>query len=214
MCAKPFDFKKEFAEYYLPKVEPAIVVLPSFNFISIDGQGDPNSSLFAERVQTLYSLSFTMKMSNKSGNQPHGYYDYITPPLEGLWWTEDGSFDFNKRDNWKWTLMIRQPEFFDAAFFEWACLELSKRKPKLELGKIDFKSFTEGVCVQAMHKGPYSDEPITIAGIQRFIESNGCQDMVGLGAKHHEIYSLGARKGDPASMKTVLRHPVKRNPGV
>ena len=44
-----------------------------------------------------------------SGNQPPGYFEYVVPPLEGLWWCEDGGFDFEKRDVWRWTSMIRQP---------------------------------------------------------------------------------------------------------
>lgn len=45
-----------------------------------------------------------------NGNQPEGYSEYVVPPLEGLWWCSDGKFDFNKRDNWLWTSIMRQPE--------------------------------------------------------------------------------------------------------
>ncbi len=47
-------------------------------------------------------------MKNK---RPEGYFDYVVPPLEGLWWIDGGELFFEKRDNWRWTLMIRQPEF-------------------------------------------------------------------------------------------------------
>jgi hypothetical protein len=46
--------------------------------------------------------------------------------------------------------------------------------------------------------------------MQAFMHENGCQDLVGLGGKHHEIYMGDPRRADPAKLKTVLRHPVKR----
>ena len=142
MCAKPFDFKSEYKHLYRPSEEPGIVDVPSSNFIMIDGTGDPNDKQFEKSVQMLYSLSFTLKMSNKTGNQPAGYFDYITPPLEGLWWTDDKSFDFNRRSGWKWTLMIRQPDFFSEESFVWANRELHRRKPSLDLERIRIRSLS------------------------------------------------------------------------
>jgi len=209
MCAKPFDFKAEYKHLYRPSEEPSLIEVPSSNFIMLDGTGDPNEKHFEESVQMLYSLSFTLKMSNKTGNQPGGYFEYITPPLEGLWWADDEAFDFNKRSGWKWTLMIRQPEFFNEESFEWASRGLQKRKPRLDLGRVRFEPFFEGKCVQAMHHGPYSTEQLTMQHMKQFIETSGLVDLVPLGSKHHEIYLKGAVKGDEASMRTILRHPVR-----
>lgn len=47
------------------------------------------------------------------GIQPEGYFEYVVPPLEGLWWIDEGRFSLEMRENWKWILMIRQPEFVD-----------------------------------------------------------------------------------------------------
>jgi hypothetical protein len=208
MCAKPFDFKVEFKNQYKPSEEPGLVEIPIANFIMLDGTGDPNDKYFEESVQMLYSLSFTLKMSNKTGNQPAGYFEYVTPPLEGLWWTDDGSFDFLKRSGWRWTIMIRQPDFFNREAFDWAIQELHRKKPHLDLRRIRFESFSEGKCVQAMHNGPYSTEQLTMQRMRDFIEASGLVDLVPLGAKHHEIYLKAAYNGDEATMRTILRHPV------
>ncbi len=38
--------------------------------------------------------------------------------LEGLWFIEGGEFDINVKDNWKYRLMILQPEFITQAIFQ------------------------------------------------------------------------------------------------
>ena len=38
----PFDFKKEYKEYYMPKNKPQIVEIPAMNYIAVRGKGDPN----------------------------------------------------------------------------------------------------------------------------------------------------------------------------
>lgn len=209
MCAKPFDFKAEFKHLYRPSEEPGLIEVPPANFIMLDGTGDPNEKHFEESVQMLYSLSFTLKMSSKAGNQPEGYFEYVTPPLEGLWWTDDEAFDFLMRSGWKWTIMIRQPDFFDREAIDRAKRELQKKKPHFELGRIRFDAFSEGKCVQAMHHGPYSTEQLTMQRMRNFIEASGLVDLVPFGAKHHEIYLKAADKGDEAAMRTILRHPVR-----
>ena len=209
MCAKPFDFKAEYKQLYRPSEEPSLVEVPSSTFIMLDGAGDPNDKHFEESVQMLYSMAYTLKMSKKAGHQPAGYFEYVMPPLEGLWWTDDGAFDFEERSGWKWTIMIRQPDFFNEESFERANRELLRRKPGLELGRIRFDTFAEGRCVQAMHHGPYSTEQLTMQRMKDFIEGSGLVDLVALGARHHEIYLKAAVKGDESSMRTILRHPVR-----
>jgi hypothetical protein len=61
-----------------------------------------------------------------------------------------------------------------------------------------------------MHIGPYATEPDTIEKMQTFMQENGCQDLVGLGGKHHEIYMGDPRHANPSKLKTVLRHPVRK----
>lgn len=212
MTTKKLDFKKEFKELYLPKAEPALIDVPAMNFIMIDGQGDPNAENgeYQQAVETLYTLAYAIKMSAKKGQQPEGYFEYVVPPLEGLWWVEGDTFDFNQRDNWRWTSLIRQPEFVTPTVFDWAVTEAHRKKPGLDFSQARLESFQEGLCVQMLHIGPYAEEPATVAKMQEYMEQQGLVDLVPLGGKHHEIYLTDPRKSTPEKMKTVVRHPVAR----
>jgi hypothetical protein len=205
------DYKKEFKELYLPKNKPMLIMIPSINFIMCDGKGDPTDNYdFQQVVELLYGLSYTIKMSKMKGKQPEGYFEYVVPPLEGLWWIDGGEFSLEVRDNWKWTLMIRQPEFVNEEVLKWASNEIIKKKSKIPIEKVRFETFEEGLCVQIMHIGPYSAEPETMNIIDTFILKEGLMNRVGKGGKHHEIYLSDPRKSKPESMKTVLRIPVEK----
>jgi hypothetical protein len=99
---------------------------------------------------------------------------------------------------------------FEMRFFQWASSELRNKKPELPSGKARLEVFTEGLCVQMMHIGPYASESESVAKMEDFMVSQGLKDMVGQGSKHHEIYLSDPRKTKPEKMKTVLRHSVAR----
>ena len=210
MSDKAFDFKKEYKDLYMPKGTPVLIDIPVINFIMADGTGDPDGTCFQEAVELLYGLSYTIKMSKMKNTQPEGYFEYVVPPLEGLWWIDDGDFLFGNRENWKWTIMIRQPEFVNGDVFRWACNEFIKKKQGQPVEKVRFEAFTEGVCVQMMHIGPYATEPETVEIMNAYMKTNCLLDRVGKGGNHHEIYLSDPRKGSPENIKTVLRHPVER----
>jgi hypothetical protein len=209
MSTKVFDFKKEYKDLYLPK-EPMLVQVTPMNFIMVDGSGDPNQPGFTEAVELLYGLAYTIKMSKKSGMVIDGYFDYVVPPLEGLWWIEAGVFSMEQRENWKWTAMIRQPDFVTAEVFAWAKDQLAQKKPDLKVEKLYFETYDEGLCVQIMHVGPYATEPESLKKLEQFIAKEGLEDRTKMNGKHHEIYLSDPRKAKPEQMKTVLRHQVRR----
>lgn len=210
MVTGKIDFKKEYKDLYLPKQKPMLIDVPEMCFIAVDGLGSPQSQIYQEAIKILYALTFTIKMSKMSGNQPEGYFEYVVPPLEGLWWIENGAFDVNRRDDWVWTSLIRQPEFVTPDVFEWAIRECEKKKPDVDISKAKLLNFTEGLCVQIMHIGPYSEEPASIAKLHEFIESNDLVEETGNIRKHHEIYLGDPRKQAPEKLRTVLRLPVKK----
>jgi len=211
MADKVFDYKKEYRDLYMPKEKPLLIDVPKMNFFMVDGCGDPNDNPeFQQATELLYGLSYAIKMSKNKGNQLEGYFDYVVPPLEGLWWIDEGIFSFEKRDNWKWTLMICQPEFVTEEVAAWAVEELKKKKPELELAKVRFDSFEEGLCVQIMHVGPYSTEAETMKKVEAFLKEHGLKERWHSGGKHHEIYLSDPRKSKAESMRTVLRHPVEK----
>lgn len=210
MSGKVFDYKKEYKDLYMPKDKAALVEIPPINFLMVDGSGNPNNNLdFEQATELLYGLSYTIKMSKNKGEQPEGYFDYVVPPLEGLWWTDD-EFSLENKDNWKWTLMLRQPEFVTEDVVKWAKEQYLKKKSDAAIDKIRFESFYEGLCVQIMHIGPYNTEPESMKKINDFIQNQGLRDKVGSGGKHHEIYLSDPRRCKPENLKTILRHPVEK----
>ncbi len=208
------DYKKEYKDLYQPSVNPSIIDIPEMLFITVKGVGNPNtSSSYQEALEILYGLSFTIKMSKMNGTQPEGYFEYVVPPLEGLWYAEETAFDginITGKDKFCWISMIRQPEFVTEAVFEKAKQTLAKKKPELNVNRAEFIKMTEGLCVQAMHKGPYDDEPQTIENMKCFVKEHGYTEDFSDTRYHHEIYLSDPRKCAPQRLKTVIRHPVKR----
>lgn len=208
------DYKKQFKELYQPPTKPTIIDVPEMFFFAVNGTGDPNTSPdYKEAMEILYGLSFTVKMSKMNGTQPEGYFDYVVAPLEGLW-RQEGicGIDFSRKDSFIWTSMIRQPEFVTDAVFESAKAALSKKKPHLDLSKARLMRFTEGLCVQIMHKGIYDDEPESVEKMHRFAEENGYAEDFSESRLHHEIYLSDPRKCAPERLKTVIRHPIIKKP--
>lgn len=208
------DYKKEYKDLYLPGTEPVLIQVPKIAFIMVDGKGDPNlpDGEYTAAVELLYALTYTIKMSKMSGSAPAGYFEYVVPPLEGLWWYEDGGgFTFEKsKSQFCWTSMIRQPEFVTPDIFTAACAAAAKKKPGLDVSLARFSELEEGLCVQCMHIGPYDTEPATVEKMDRYILKNGYAVDLSDTRPHHEIYLGDPRKGDPEKLKTVIRHPVRK----
>lgn len=210
------DFKKQEKEFYAPNTEPSIILVPEMNFLMVDGHGDPNEEAgeYKKAVELLYALSYTIKMDQKLR------FDYVVPPLEGLWWLEDLSdMDFTQKSKYCWTSMIRQPDFVSQELFETAKKAVQKKKPGLDVSKARLERFEEGHCVQCMHIGPYDKEPVTLDKIEHFINLNQLNNAIGSLTpdnkirRHHEIYLSDPRKSNPETMKTILRHPITRKDG-
>lgn len=208
----PFDYKKEYKEFYLPKNKPAIVEIPPMNYIAVRGKGDPNAegSEYKDSIGLLYGIAFTIKMSKKGSHQIQGYFDYVVPPLEGFWWQEKGGeIDYSHKEDFCFISVIRLPDFVTKEDFAWA-KEEAERKKKTDFSKVEFLTYHEGLCVQCMHVGPYDDEPETVKKMQEFMDSEGYVLDITEKRFHHEIYLSDARKVAPERRKTVIRHPVKK----
>ena len=205
----PLDFKKERKDLYQPGTTPSIIDVPEMVFIAVDGKGDPNTSAeYAAAVEVLYGLTYTIKMGNKS------VFEYVVPPLEGFWSVDDSHFPGGEdaiadKNKYRWTSLIRQPDFVTPAVFEAARASLAKKKPGLDTSKARLETITEGLCVQVMHIGSYDDEPATIAAMDRYAIESGYAIDIGETRRHHEIYLGDPRKVAPERLKTVIRHPIK-----
>lgn len=205
-----FDFKKEYKEFFLPPVTPTLVDVPPANYIAVSGTGNPNDegSEYKDSIGLLYGIAFTIKMSKKGGRQIEGYFDYVVPPLEGLWWSENGDVNYAHKEAFHFISMIRIPEFVTRADFDWAVAEATRKK-KTDFSKVEFFHYEEGRCVQCMHIGPFDSEPITIGKMKAFAEQQGLSIEMDDVSRHHEIYLSDPRKTAADKLKTVIRYPVK-----
>jgi len=205
---KKLDLRKELKHLYAPssrKVE--LVDVPEFKFIIVDGAIEPGqtpetSQHYHNAIGALYGASYTLKfMSKRRQADP---IDYPVMPLEGLWWTGTGGFDFQRKEEWKWTMMVMQPDHITAEMLAQALEQLRKKGDNPALSRLRLESFREGLSMQIMHVGPYADEPRTIELMTAFARENGCVRR----GKHHEIYLGDPRRAKPERLRTVLRQPV------
>ena len=196
------DYKKTLKPLYQPTTKEVVeVVVPSINFLMLDGAGDPNTSLeYQQAVEALYSVAYAIKFMVKKGPIA---LDFGVMPLEGLWWSDDMStFSVDAKSDWKWTMMIMQPSVVTADMVAKA-IDSATKKGVSAVDRLHFKAFEEGPCAQIMHIGPFSAEGPTVERIHAYIDSRG-----GRRGKHHEIYLSDIRKADPARWKTIIRQPM------
>ena len=208
-----FDFKKEYKEFYLPDKKPGIILVPKMNYLAVRGQGNPNQEdgEYKQAIGLLYGIAFTIKMSKKGGRQIDGYFDYVVPPLEGFWWQPGVTgINYAHKEDFRWISVIRLPDFVTKADFNWAVDEATKKK-KTDFSKVEYITYDEGLCVQCMHIGSYDEEPKTVALMHEYMEQQGYALDITDQRLHHEIYLSDARKVAPEKLKTVIRHPIRRN---
>ena len=208
----PFDYKKEYKEFYLPPTTPGIVTVPAMNFLAVRGQGDPNEEdgAYKQALGMLYAVAFTIKMSKMGKHKLEGYFDYVVPPLEGLWWQEGvHGVDYACKADFQWISLIRLPEFVTEEVFDWA-VRVATEKKRQDFSPVEFFSWEEGLCVQCMHIGPYDDDPATVAAMEAYAVGQGYGLDFSQYRFHHEIYLSDARRTKPEKPKTVIRQPVRR----
>ncbi|MDO5784518.1 MAG: GyrI-like domain-containing protein [Eubacteriales bacterium] len=207
-----FDYKKEYKEFYLPPKKPGIVDVPEMNFIAVRGHGDPNEpdGEYKAAIGMLYAIAFTIKMSYKGSHKIDGYFSYVVPPLEGLWW-QDGQKEINyaHKENFAWIAMIRLPEFVTKEEFDWAIQEATAKKHS-DFSKVEFFTYHEGLCVQCMHIGSYDNELETVDRMHTYLSENGYVNDISSTRLHHEIYLSDPRRAAPEKLRTVIRHPIKK----
>lgn len=187
-------------EYLTPRT-PVIVKVGPAKYLSIEGRSAPGSKEFQDKIGALYNVTFTIKMATKFAGQ-----DYAVCKLEGLWWADGGEKEFlqTPKDQWRWKLMIRTPDFIGAKELQEAISKLREKSKPAEISSVVLETLKEGSCVQVLHIGPYDAEPATIAQMKELANAEGLS-FHGL---HHEIYLSDPRRVAPAKLRTILRHPV------
>jgi hypothetical protein len=196
--AEKLDLYKEHKKEYAATKKPALVDLKQAVYLGIEGRGTPGGKAFSEAVGALYGMAFTIKMTRKFA----GKKDYAVCKLEALWPEIAGK----NKEQWRWELLIRTPEFIEAGDLEQAAAVLIKRGKGNGVDRVRLRRMEEGACVQALHVGAYDEEPRTIAQMLEFAERQGLEPA----GAHHEIYLNDPRRIEPARLKTILRQPVTK----
>lgn len=204
------EWRKKEKNYYLPKTKPEIIDIPKFKFITLDGEGNPNSDFFSECIEVLYSMAYGIKMNLKKDDQPKGYNDFTVYPLEGVWDINEEArkaFDGTiNKDDFVFKLMIRQPDFVSKEYFN-KILDLVKiKKPNFLLDQVNFEYISDGKCIQMMHIGSFDNEPESFKTMEEYAQKKKLKRRSKV---HREIYLSDFRRTIPEKLKTVLRFRVK-----
>ena len=205
---KKLNLTKEYKSYYTAKTYPEIVEFGEIAYLSIEGRGAPGGEEFQAKISALYSLAYGVKMLMKREGK-----DFTVAKLEGLWWVDsDKPYTEVPREEWRWKLLIRQPEFVTSEIVEKARKEVVKKKEKKKefeiiemLKKVKFEKMNEGKCVQILHIGPYSNEQKTLTKMYEFMKE---ERLIPAGY-HHEIYLSDPRRVKEERLRTILRQPVR-----
>ena len=206
--AEKLELKKERIDLYRPSTKgPVLIEVPEMAFLMIDGAGNPNTHPdYQAAVEALYGTAYTIKFACKKALGR----DFVVMPLEGLWWgmpLDKAVFTEADKDQFQWTMMIRQPDFVTPEMVTEAASEAARKKDLPALPKLRFELYAEGMAVQSMHIGPYDAEGPLIRQMHQFALDSGYH----LHGKHHEIYLGDPRRTAPEKLKTVLRQPVRRS---
>jgi hypothetical protein len=200
------DVKKTLDGYRAKAGEFRILDVPPQQYLMIDGHGDPNTTVYADAISTIYPVAYKLKFASKRGGR-----DYVVPPLEALWSAPDMESFTSRRDKsqWDWTLLNLVPDWVTQADVDEAVRVVAARARPPRLDDVRLETLEEGRCVQTLHLGPFDDEAETLARMHdEFIPGAG----LAMTGQHHEIYFSDTRKVDPAKFRTILRQPVATDP--
>jgi len=201
------DWKKDEKSVYIASKEPQWIDVEPFQYLTIQGSGEPSSPDFQKAVESLFSLSYALKFAPRKGLVIEGYVDYAVYPLEGLWDINDeaiqkGSWD---KSDLIYTLMIRQPAFILDTHIQ--MIKEKLRDKDLPLDRVKLETIEDGTCLQIHHKGSFDDEPASFMKMEAVLKENGYERKTKV---HKEIYLSDFRKTKPEALKTTLRIFIKK----
>ncbi|MEJ5914216.1 GyrI-like domain-containing protein [Pseudokineococcus sp. 1T1Z-3] len=202
------DLKREISTYRARRGRFDVVEVPSLQYVMVDGRGDPNTSrAYEDALATVYPVAYALKRLGTERGR-----DHTVMPLEALWWAEDMHAFTAARDKsrWSWTVMVMTPSWFtsDDVVTAVDAVRRQGRGPALE--RLRLETLVEGLAVQTLHVGPYDDEGPLLATMHDEVIPGRSLRMVG---RHHEIYLGDPRRCAPERLRTLLRQPVRREPG-
>lgn len=186
---------------YSAQSTPRLIEVTRGTYLTVTGTGSPDGDAFADAVQNLYGMAYTLKMASKRSGR-----DFAVAPLEGLWWVEGNpkAYLTLPRSVWQWKLLIRVPDFVSEDDLRCAVASLHARGKGTHASDVELEHLEEGLCVQALHLGPYTEEPETLERMDRLVS----EKHLNYRGTHHEIYLSDPRRTSPDRIRTILRHPV------
>jgi hypothetical protein len=191
------------SEYAQPK-RPTLVEIADGCYLTISGAGEPGGDEFSAKVAALYAMAYTIKMTRKFD----GRRDYVVGKLEGQWWSERGPDLKNiPKQEWRWKLMIRTPDFVTRTELEQAVKSLLDKGKDPQVKAVKLETLSEGPCIQMLHLGSFENEWETLSQMLDFAQRQGYESH----GHHHEIYLSDPRRVPPERLKTILRMPVRRS---
>ena len=152
--------REQLKELYLPPTDDFVFVdVPKMKLFMVDGEGSPDDMPFVEAVRWLWAAVHPIRRVAKERMGKN----FVEPPLEGLWWSDDmADFVAGRKDKLKWRMMVPTADWVSEDMLAEAVAEAAKKlgeAPKsLRLDHLD-----EGRSVQIMHVGPYEKEAATLA---------------------------------------------------
>ena len=199
------DAKKEFNRLYRATTRRIDEVdVPAMKFLMVDGTCEENNFQdFRNGIEGLFTLSAAMK---RAIAHTHIGFEYAVMPLECLWWVKaPGDYTPENREEWKWLLMMVQPEYVTSALAREVLRAMDRERQLPGISKVRFGTFAEGLAVQTLHNGPRAEKWTTIARLRAFIGKEGHR----MRGRHHEIYLSDPRSMTPDRMKMIIRLPIR-----
>ncbi|MDT0266886.1 GyrI-like domain-containing protein [Streptomyces sp. DSM 44915] len=199
-----YDIKRELKWVYAPRNRDwELVEVPAQRFIAVDGAGDPNTSDdYARAVEALYTVAYAIKFTSKRALER----DFVVGPLEGLWWSDRyEAFTSRAKDEWRWRMLISQPDWITEAAVEDAKRTTMAKKGLPAIPDVQLRTLEEGTSAQLLHVGSYDDEAPALARLHdAYLAAHRLRPT----GHHHEVYLSDPRRTEPARLRTVLRQPV------
>jgi hypothetical protein len=190
------DLVQTYSSYYTASTRPELVVIGPARVLALQGRGEPGGAAHLRAIETLYAVVHGVQTSAEAT------VPFLVPPLDGLWWVDDDRPALEvPREEWRWELLLRLP---DDAESRW--LDESRAHAGADADRVELTTLAEGLSVQALHRGPYEAEPVTIATMDALME----REQLTMNGHHHEIYLTPVtEQAPPDRIETILRHPVR-----
>ncbi|WP_295121589.1 GyrI-like domain-containing protein [uncultured Chitinophaga sp.] len=195
------DMTKTSQRYYKAGPRPELVTIPAGRFLTIEGKGTPEAPVFGKAIAALFAIAYSIRAIHKQQGQV-----FTVPKLEGQWWLNvNKPFKDVSRDEWFWKLLVQMPAFVTAGDHRQAIALAVQKKEIPLLADVKFETMEDGLSVQMLHTGPYTEEEETLQKLRDYME----QHHLVQNGLHHEVYISDPRRTAPEKLRTILRLPVK-----